>query len=173
MALPGFARCRTIARATSTPADYGVSVLSVQRPAEIVNYRSMGTTPAILGAALAVGAMVALGLTLVASVRRRQRDLALLRTLGFTRHQLAVTVGWQASIAIGIGTILGIPLGIVVGRALWDLFAHEISVVPAPSVPVGIVLLIAVGAIVLGNVVAALPERMAARTSTALLLRAE
>ncbi len=169
----GVRSLRKIARATSTPADYGVSVLPVQRPAEIVNYRSMGTTPAILGAALALGAMLALGLTLVASVRRRQRDLALLRTLGFTRRQLAVTVAWQASIAIGIGTILGIPLGIVVGRSLWELFAHEISVVPAPSVPVGIVILIAVGAIVLGNVVAALPERMAARTSTALLLRAE
>ena len=36
------------------------------RPAEIVNYRSMGTTPAVLGATLAAGAVVALGLTLVA-----------------------------------------------------------------------------------------------------------
>ncbi len=169
----GLLSLRRIAQATSTPADYGVSVLSVQRPAEIVNYRSMGTTPAILGAALAGGAMIALGLTLVASVRRRQRDLALLRTLGFTRRQLAVTVAWQASIAISIGTILGIPLGIVVGRSLWELFAHEISVVPSPSVPVTIVVLIALGAVVVGNVVAALPERMAARTSTALLLRAE
>jgi hypothetical protein len=169
----GVLSLRRIARATSTPADYGVSVLSVQRPAEIVNYRSMGTTPAILGAALAVGAVIALGLTLVASVRRRQRDLALLRTLGFTRRQLAVTVAWQATIAIGIGTIVGIPLGIVVGRSLWDLFAHEISVVPSPSVPVTTVILIALGAVLLGNVVAALPERMAARTSTALLLRAE
>jgi hypothetical protein len=169
----GLLSLKRIAQATSTPADYGISVLSVQRPAEIVNYRSMGTTPAILGAALAAGAVIALGLTLVASVRRRQRDLALLRTLGFTRRQLAVTVAWQASIAIGIGTILGIPLGIVVGRSLWDLFAHEISVVPSPSVPVTIVVLIAIGAVALGNVVAALPERMAARTSTALLLRAE
>jgi hypothetical protein len=61
----------------------------------------------------------------------------------------------------------------VVGRSLWDLFAHEISVVPSPSVPVTTVILIALGAVLLGNVVAALPERMAARTSTALLLRAE
>jgi hypothetical protein len=96
-----------------------------------------------------------------------------LRILGFTRRQLAVTVAWQATIAIGIGTVVGIPLGIVVGRSLWDLFAHEISVVPSPSVPVTTVTLIALGAVLLGNVVAALPERMAARTSTALLLRAE
>ena len=62
-----------------------VTLLAVQRPAEIVNYRSMGSTPALLGAALGFGAIVALGLTLVASVRSRRRDLALLKTLGFTR----------------------------------------------------------------------------------------
>jgi len=43
----------------------------------------MGETPAILASALAAGAIVALGLTLATSVRRRRRDLALLKTLGF------------------------------------------------------------------------------------------
>jgi hypothetical protein len=169
----GLRSLQQIAKVTSTPADNGISVLPVQRPAEIVNYRAMGTTPAILGAALAAGAVVALGLTLVASVRRRQRDLALLKTLGFTRRQLAVTVAWQASVAIAIGIVVGVPLGIVLGRTLWNLFAHEISVVPSPSVPVIAVVLIALGAAVLGNIVAALPARMAARTPTAFMLRSE
>ena len=52
-------------------------------------------------------------LTLFASVRRRRRDLALLKTLGFTRRQLAATVAWQASIAVALGVIVGVPLGIV------------------------------------------------------------
>jgi ABC-type lipoprotein release transport system permease subunit len=130
-------------------------------------------TPAILGAALAVGAVIALGLTLVASVRRRHRELALLKTLGFTRRQLSSIVAWQATVALAVGVIVGVPLGIVLGRSLWVLFAHEISVVPAPSVPVTTVVLIAVGAVVLGNIVAALPARIAALTQTALLLRAE
>ena len=64
------------------PASNGGVVAPVQRPAEIVNYRSMGTTPALLGAALAVGAVIALGLTLLASVRRRRRDLASSRPSG-------------------------------------------------------------------------------------------
>jgi hypothetical protein len=169
----GLRSLRSIAHATSTPADYGVSVLSVQRPAEIVNYRSMGTTPAILGAGLALGAVVALGLILVASVRRRRRELALLKTLGFTARQLSSVVAWQATVAVVVGAIIGVPLGIVVGRTLWNLFAHEISVVPAPTVPVATVVIIAVGAVVLGNLVAAFPARMAARTPTALLLRTE
>jgi ABC-type antimicrobial peptide transport system permease subunit len=85
------------------------AVLPVQQPAEIVNYKSMGNTPALLGAAFAVGAVVALGLTLTASVRGRRRDLALLKTLGFTRRQLVATVASQATIAALVGVIIGVP----------------------------------------------------------------
>jgi hypothetical protein len=162
-----------IAEELTLPMNYGVTLLPVQRPAEIINYRSMGTIPAFLGLGLAVGAVTALGLTLVASVRRRRRDLALLKTLGFTQSQLAATVAWQSSVAVLIGTVVGIPLGIVAGRLLWVLFAREIFAVPAPSVPGLTIAVIAVGAIVLANVVAAVPGRIAARTPTALLLRAE
>ena len=56
-----------IAKALSLPTNYGVTVLGVQRPAEIVNYRSTGSTPAYLSLGLAVGAVTTLGLTLVAS----------------------------------------------------------------------------------------------------------
>jgi predicted lysophospholipase L1 biosynthesis ABC-type transport system permease subunit len=148
-------------------------VLPVQRPAEIVNYRSMGKTPPLLAGGLAIGALIALGLTLAASVRRRRRDLALLKTLGFTHRQLASVIAWQASVAAVIGVALGVPLGIALGRWLWILFAHQIFAVPQPTVPVVWVVLVVVGAIVLANVVAALPGRSAARTPTALLLRAE
>jgi ABC-type lipoprotein release transport system permease subunit len=143
------------------------------RPAEIVNYRTMGTTPAILGGGLALGAVVALALTLVASVRRRRRELALLKTLGFVRRQLASAVAWQSSIAVAIGVVIGVPIGIVLGRVLWNLFAHEIDAVPVPSVPGLVIVLIVVGALALANVVAAIPGRMAAGTSTALVLREE
>jgi hypothetical protein len=164
---------REIASKTSNTANFGVAVTSVLLPAEIANYRSLGATPVYLAAGLAAGSMAALALTLIASVRRRRRDLALLKTLGFTGRQLASTVAWQSTIAVGIGTVVGVPLGIALGRGLWDLFAHDIHAVPAPTVPALTVALIAVGTLVLANVVAALPGRIAARTPTALLLRAE
>jgi len=153
--------------------DNSGGLVGVLRPAEISNYRSIGTIPTLLGGALAAGAVVALGLTLVASVRRRRRDLALLKTLGFTQVQLAAAVSWQSTVAVGIGTAAGVPLGIVVGRTLWDLFARNIHAVPAPSVPVLTIVLIALAALVLANIVAAIPGRLAARTPTALILRAE
>jgi hypothetical protein len=154
-------------------AGASVEVLPVQYPAEIENYRSIGSTPALLATGLAIGAVVALGLTLTASVRRRRRDLALLKTLGFTQRQLLACVAWQSTIAVVLGVIAGIPLGVALGRWLWILFAHEIYAVPRATVPTLLVVYVGIGALVLGNIVAALPGRYAARTPTALVLRAE
>jgi hypothetical protein len=149
------------------------SLLSVQHPAQIANYRSMGTTPVLLAAGLALGAVFALGLALTASVKRRRRDLALLKTIGFTRRQLAAAIAWQSSVAAVVGIVVGLPLGVVLGRWLWTLFAGEIGAVPAPTVPVAWLAVAGVAALVLANVVAAFPGRSAARTPTATLLHEE
>jgi FtsX-like permease family len=164
---------QVIAHAGPTALELVANVLPVQRPAEIVNYRSMGTMPVILAGGVAAGAVAGLGFALVASVRRRRRDLALLKTLGFTRGQLAGAVAWQSTVAAVVGVIIGVPLGIAAGRWLWTLFARELSAVPEPVIPVASVILAAVAALVLANLVAAIPGRQAARTPAALLLRAE
>jgi len=86
--------------------------------------------------------------------------------------------GGYLALVLLIGLVGGLAMGAVAGARRTQssfpvLFAHELSVVPAPSVPVMTVVLIAVGALAFGNVVAGLPARIAARTQTALLLRAE
>jgi len=162
---------RDINRADSDePASGATAVL---RPEVIVNSGSIETVPTVLGAGLAAGAVVALGITLVASVRRRRRDLAIMKTLGLSGRQLATVVAWQATVVALIGAVVGVPLGIVVGRQLWDLFAEGIRAIPAPSVPALLVTVIGLGGTVLANLVAALPGRVAARTPTGVLLRAE
>jgi predicted lysophospholipase L1 biosynthesis ABC-type transport system permease subunit len=148
-------------------------VVPLLRPAEIADYRAVGSTPSVLAGILAAGALGALGLTLVSSVRRRRREFALLKGLGFTGRQLAATVAWQSSVSAFIGVIFGVPLGIALGRWLWTLFARGISAVPDPTVPVLSIVLVAVGALVFANLVASAPGRVAARTPTAVLLRAE
>ena len=67
---------------------------------------------------------------LVTSVRRRRRDLAILRTIGFTRRQISRTVAWQAATIAAAALAIGIPLGVVVGRFAWSLFASRLGVVP-------------------------------------------
>jgi predicted lysophospholipase L1 biosynthesis ABC-type transport system permease subunit len=117
-----------------------VIILPVQRPAEIVNYQSTGSTPVVLAAGLATGAVIALVIALVATVRKRRQDLALLKTLGFTKGQLAVTLTWQATVTALVGIVIGVPVGIAAGRQLWIIFARSIDAVPEPSVPLSIIL---------------------------------
>ena len=100
-----------------------------------------------------------------------RRDLAVLKTIGFTQRQLAATVTWQATIAAIIGIAAGGPLGIILGRWLWTLFARQIYAVPEPTVPAASVALLALGTLLLVNLVAALPGRAAARTPAALAQR--
>jgi hypothetical protein len=150
-----------------------LGVLPVQHPAQIANYAALSAAPSLLAAGLAGGAVAALFLTLFASVRRRRQDLAVLKTIGFTRRQLAATVAWQATVAAIVGSAVGIPLGIALGRWLWTAFARQIYAVPQPAVPVLSVLLLPLCALALVNLVAALPGRSAARTPAALALRTE
>jgi hypothetical protein len=153
----------------------GVSmeVLTTQYPSEIINYRAIGDTPVLLAMGFAVGVSGAFAFTVVATVRRRRRDLALLKTLGFTRRQLSACIAWQSSVSVLTGLIIGVPLGVVCGRWLWLAFARQIDTVPFASVPVLSVVVLGVSAMVLANVVAFFPGRAAARTAAALALRVE
>ena len=116
---------------------------------------------------------MALGVTLVTSVRRRRRDLALLKVLGFTRRQLAATLAWQSCIAAALGIIFGVPIGVFGGRELWSLFAHGIYAVPYPVAPVVSIVLVGIGALIFAVLVAWLPGRSAARITPAEILRSE
>jgi len=159
--------------ASSSCYDNLVSVLPVQRPAEIADYHTLGSAPVLLAAALTLAAVAALGLTLAASVRRRRLDLATLKALGFTRRQLLSTVCWQSSTTVAVGVVVGVPLGIALGRWLWGLFAREIYVVPEPTVPLLSVILITIGALIFAIIVAIVPGFIAARTPTARVLQSE
>jgi hypothetical protein len=164
---------QAFANAPGGAAGNALVVQGVQRPAEIVNYKTIGITPTLLVSGLALGAIAALALTLLASVRQRRRDLALLKTIGFVRRQLAAALAWQATVAAAVGIVVGVPLGVIAGRWLWTLFAEQIYAVPYPTVPVLSLVLVGVGTLVLANVIAAVPARTAARTPTAFLLRSE
>ena len=167
------AAARRLTRITSRLTPDGVQVLPVQRPAEIVNYRTMGTTPLILAGLLAAGAVMALALTLTASVRRRSRELALLKTLGFVRRQVVAAVIWQAVVIAAIGTAIGVPLGVAAGRFLWVSFAAELYVVPQPVISTIMIAGTVASALAAASLAAVGPAWRAARTPVATVLRAE
>ena len=146
-----------------------MTVLAVQYPAEIINYRSIGDIPLFLSLGFALGVVIAFAFTVVSLVRRRRRDLALLKTLGFTRRQLSECIAWQASATVLTGLAVGIPLGVLAGRWLWDEFARQIYAVPFATIPTVSLVVLAAGALVVANVIAYIPGRNAARVAAVAL----
>ena len=141
--------------------------------AAIVNAGQMGQQPLTLAIMLAVAVLVSLSATVLASARRRRRDLAVLKSLGLTRGQIASVVAWQTITFLVIAVALGLPLGIAAGHWAWSAFAGSLGVVPVTEMPlVGLFLglLVLLGA---GTALSAFPAVIAARTSTAFALRTE
>ena len=114
-----------------------------------------------------------LGNALVATVRRRRRDLSVLKVIGFSPRHVSMTVAWQASFMALVGVVLGLPLGVAVGRWSWGVVANGAGVVNHPVVPLGMLAAVGAGALFVANLVAAIPGRLAARARPALGLRAE
>jgi hypothetical protein len=143
------------------------------RPAEIVDAESMRSVPLLVGGLLLVSTVIGLSVAMVMSVRARRRDLGILRALGFTGTQVRRSVRAQALATVIPALVLGVPLGIVAGRFVWQVFASELGVVTRVSVPAWLVLATFAGALVVALVAAAVPARVAARIAPAVALRTE
>jgi hypothetical protein len=144
-----------------------------ERPASITSLTRIADVPLLLSGLLALLAVGTLAHTLVSATRRRRRDLAILKTLGFVRAQVRGTLAWQATTLAAVALLVGLPIGIAGGRWAWRLFAGQLGVLPDPVVPLPAVLVAVPAALVLANLVAALPGRAAARTQPAIVLRSE
>jgi hypothetical protein len=151
----------------------GAYPLPPQRGAAVINASQVGSQPIVLAIGVAAAALLALGLTILASVRQRRRELALLKALGLRARQIGAVVAWQTSTILVVAVAVGVPCGVAAGRWVWTSFANSIGVVPSPVVPgrallVGVVLVLAAG-----NVLASMPALLAARIAPAVTLRTE
>ncbi len=167
-AIPQF---EPLSDSTAFTTDHGVAGPTL--PPEVDRLRKIDWFPLALGALLATLATIAVGHALLTGARRRRRELALLKTLGFDRRQVRATVAWQAMTLATVGLIVGIPVGLVVGSLVWRAVANGLGVTTTPFVPaLGFVLTIpAVLAVV--NIIGFFPGRTAARTRPAVALATE
>ncbi len=151
----------------------GRAVLDVQRPAAIVSADAARATPLALAGMLSLVALATVAHLLFSSTRVRQRELALLKTLGFSRRQLRSTVAWQATSVVAVALVVGVPLGVAAGRTVWRAFAAEIGAVALPEIPIVALVAVVAGTVIAGNALAALPGRRAAAVSATTVLRSE
>ena len=141
------------------------------KPPEIVNVDGLLSAPLVLGALLGLALLVGLPLAIGVSVRDRQRELAILRSLGFSSRDLRTTVRWQAATIVTVGALVAIPLGIITGRLAWNRFADRLGLVPSADIPY-LWLTLVIVAIVLITMLGALPPaRTATRISPTEVLR--
>jgi ABC-type lipoprotein release transport system permease subunit len=148
-------------------------VLPGQEPGDLASVRRIARVPLLLAGLLAALSAATLGHTLITSTRQRRRDFALLRTLGFVRRQVQLTVAWQASTLIVVAMAIGIPVGVAAGRWAWRLFTDSLGVVPQPVISWVVLSLLVPGTLLLANLIAFLPGRIAGRVRPAVVLRTE
>jgi len=142
-------------------------------PDELVNLRNLQTLPDVLAIFLGLIAVAALGSVLLSCAHRRSHEFAVLRALGMTRRNIRAILNSQGT-AIGLfGLVIGIPLGIGVGRLGWKAIAERVPLSEVPPLALTAALLLIPAAIVAANLLALWPGRVALSHDPATVLRAE
>jgi ABC-type lipoprotein release transport system permease subunit len=142
-------------------------------PDALYDVERVRTLPVILSALLALVAMITLVHSLVSLVRTHGRDLAVLKTLGFTSSQVAGTTAWQGTVLVAVALVVGVPIGIALGRWSWLLVADQLGVVSEPRVPLAAIVALVPAAFLVANLAAAIPGWVAVRIRPAEALRVE
>lgn len=178
MALVTFAGSDPAGSLRRIEADLGegrpqIEVLPVIRPADIRSLGALGPAPWVIVALLAAALVVTLLHGVLIGVSRHRRSLSVLGALGMGPGQRRRIAHWQASVTAVVSLLVGLPIGIAVGRLAWQELASAIGVIPEAVVPMTGFVAVAAVVILLANLAAAVPAQRAARVQPARVLRAE
>jgi len=144
----------------------------VQQPA-VRNLDRLRAVPWVLAGIVAAFAAGSLAHALLLLVRRHRRQLAVLKTLGFTRAQVSGAVAWQTTALVAVALAAGLAVGALAARSAWRAVADHLGVASGAVVPLVPILLVGVAVLVFANLVAVGPARRAAAIRPAEALRAE
>jgi hypothetical protein len=150
-----------------------VFVIPATLPTSVADLAKLRTLPLVLAVFFALLAGATVAHALVTTVRRRRHDLAVLRTLGFTRRQSRLAIAWQATLLAVAGIVVGVPLGIAAGRLLWRWLADNFPIAYVPPLALLAVLVAIPIAVAVANALAAGPAFAASRIRPAEVLRTE
>jgi ABC-type lipoprotein release transport system permease subunit len=175
------AEVETVLARTRPDADRGavadrladVEMTPIAAPSIVDRFREMGPVPWYLAAMLAILGAAGLMHSSLVTGRRRARELAIARALGFTPAQAAAAVRWQGLATAAAGLVIGLVAGLVVGRIVWRSLAEAIGVVVEFRLPAWALLLAVGWMIVIALVATAWPSVQARRARPADLLRTE
>lgn len=157
-----------VAAATSSEAIYSTDLAQEEGGREAID-SVMQVIVAIFGSLLGFSAIIAaVGLVnnISLSVLQRQRELGLLRTLGFTAKQIRSMIVIEATQMSFVATIFGLLLGTLFGWAgAQSVMGSVTNSVTAPVVPLTVVIGALVLALLLSVISSILPARRATKIS--------
>jgi ABC-type lipoprotein release transport system permease subunit len=148
-------------------------VVPPERPQELSNLHNVQRLPMVLSIVLAALGVAAVGHALYSSVRRRNKDFAIMRALGITRRGTRVILAAQGTTVAIVGLLFGVPLGLLAGRAGWQAITDRVPLTFRSPVTVAAIGFVVPAAIIVANALAVLPGRRAARVDPAVVLRSE
>jgi hypothetical protein len=135
------------------------------RPATVVEVAGSRRVPLLLALVLALTMAVSVVAGIASGTRARRLELALLRAFGGAPRLVRSTVRWHGLVVVAIALLVGLPLGVALGRVGFTAFARDIGAAPQPVVPLTLLTIVVAVAIGLAVVAAALPARHAATRS--------
>ncbi len=159
--------------AAELPMGEQVAFYPLEPPSQVAEIQDIRVLPSLLGGFLALLAVGAVGHALATAVRRRRHDVAVLRALGMTGRQSRWVVVTQATVLAGVGLVIGVPLGLALGRTVWRVVAENAPLHYQPPLAVWALLLTVPLALLIANLLAAWPGRLAAKLRVGQTLRAE
>jgi hypothetical protein len=164
---------RLDAAAATVKGGQGVQFAPPPTLQQVQIVKDVAVLPLALSGFLALLAAGAVGHALAIAVRRRRRELAVLRALGLTRRQARLVVVTHGSVLAAIGLVAGVPLGFVLGRSLWHVVADFTPLAYRPPLALLVLLLIAPVTVLAANVLAVWPAKRAAGLRPAQVLHTE
>lgn len=156
-------------------ADYArtLELSEPTRPVDVDNLAQLGALPELLIAFLAFVAIAVLAHLLTTLTRRRRVELDVLAAIGFLPRQVRRVVYVAALVMVGVGLLVGVPLGLLAGRTGWRVTADAIYVATGIASPFVALAILAASACVIALLVAAWPAWRVTRDTIAAGLRDE
>jgi ABC-type lipoprotein release transport system permease subunit len=155
------------------PTGIQVTVSSPPEPSNIAALKALRATPVVLAGLLVLLITATVIHAVVLAIRRRRGDLAVLQAMGMRPGQVIRSALWQATTIALIAGVVGVPLGIIVGRWAWILLAHSLGVFEHPIVPIAAITLAGAVVLLAANLVGLVPGWRVAHRHPGIVLRAE
>lgn len=152
-------------------SDIALAEAPGEAPRAVRNLAEISVFPQALAITIAVLAVGFLIHALASAARRRSGELAVLKALGFSRGQLREVTLVQATAIVGVSLVVGVPIGVALGRVTWSSTAENLGLVTEFRLPT-LALLWPLAAIAVANLVGMVVSRLTANVSPAAELRA-